>query len=107
MKRIVTGFGVGLSSFAFITLMIFIVLPTVVPFDSLPIVRNVIQALYCKSGETLKASTSTYETPGTTSTSTDLQCLNSEGQRRDVSDNFLNDMFVGYLVTFLGGFAII
>jgi len=107
MRRIVTRFGIGLSVFAFVALMIFIVLPAIVPLNNLPIVDSVIQALFCKSGETLNPSYSTYETPGTTTTSTDLQCVNSDGQGRDVSDDFIKAMFIGYLVTFLGGIAIV
>lgn len=107
MKRIVTRFGIGLSVFAFAALMIFIVLPSIVSLDKLPAVDSVIQVLFCKSGETLKPSYSTYETPGTTTTSTDLQCVDSEGKGRDVSQDFLQAAFIGYLVTFLGGFVIV
>src|SRR5579859_6432075 len=107
MKRIVVRFGIGLSAFAFIALMIFIVLPAVVPLTSLPVVKNAIQVLFCKSGETLTPSYSTYETPGTTTTSTDLQCVNRDGQGHDVSQDFLKVAFIGYLGTFLGGIAIV
>src|SRR5215510_11110945 len=99
MKRLVTRFGIGLSVFAFVALMIFIVLPAVAPLDDLPVVKNVIQALFCKSGETLTPSYSTYTTPGTTTKSTDLRCVNSEGQGRDVSQDFLKAAFIGYLGT--------
>src|SRR5215467_11534982 len=98
MKRIVVGFGVGLSVVSFVALMIFIVLPAVVPLDSLPVVKDAIQAFFCKSGETLTPSYSTYTTPGTTTQSTDLKCVNSDGHGRDVSDDFIKAAFVGYLV---------
>lgn len=107
MKRIVIIFGISLSVFAFVALMIFIVLPAVVPLYRLPVVKDVIQVLFCKSGETLNASYSTYETPGTTTQSTDLQCVNRDGKGRDVSEDFIKAAFVGYLVTFLGGIAIV
>jgi Short C-terminal domain len=107
MKRIVTRIGIGLSVFAFVALMILIVLPALAPLDSLPVVKTVIQALFCKPGETLTASYSTFQTPGTTRQSTDLQCVNGDGPARHVGQDFIKAVFIGYLVTFLGGLAIV
>src|SRR5579863_2927062 len=107
VKWILVRLGIAMSVFAFVALMVVVVLPAVVPIANLPFVQSIVQVAFCKPGEKLSTTYSTYDTPGRSTTSADMQCVNSDGQGREINDDFFKFVFIGYLVTFLGGFVLI
>lgn len=105
MRRFFIVIGALLIVISVVFMLTFIVLPAVIPsFDSLPPLKSTFQALFCKPGETLVDSRSTYRpSPGTTVTSVNLACVNAEKQARDISSAPIPVGAVGYLVPFLVG----
>ncbi|MEO8396513.1 MAG: SHOCT domain-containing protein [Chloroflexota bacterium] len=89
--------------FAFVILTIFIILPSVVTLDDTPLLKNLIQIVACKPNEMLTADYSTYDTPTSSTRSTDLSCVDNENQARDVSQQLIGIGAVGYLGPFLIG----
>ncbi|HLY24760.1 MAG TPA: SHOCT domain-containing protein [Aggregatilineales bacterium] len=104
MNRVMVMVGAVLMVIAFLILGVFVIAPAVFsPLDSAPLLKNVLQSVICKQGEALTASYSEYDTPTSTTRSTDLTCVNNEKQGRDVSGAVIGIGLVGYLVPFLGG----
>lgn len=103
MRRFFMILGIVLMVFAFAVLTIFIILPSVVNFDDTPFLKNIMQSVACQPGEKVTASYSTYDTPTSSTRSTYLSCVNSEGQERDASQQIISIGAVGYLVPFLVG----
>ena len=103
MRRFFLILGIALMVFAFVILGLFIIAPAVFKMDDAPLLKNIVQTLACQPGETLSASYSTYDTPTSSTRSTDLSCVNSEKQSRDVSGQLIGIGAVGYLVPFLVG----
>jgi putative oligomerization/nucleic acid binding protein len=105
MRRFFIWLGVFLMVFAFAVLFTFIILPAVIPsFDSVPPLKATYQLLFCKAGETLRDSRTTYNpSPGTTVTTVDVSCVDNEGKEHDISGDAISVGAVGYLVPFLVG----
>lgn len=105
MARFFVWLGVFLMVFAFVVLFVFIILPSVIPsFDNVPPLKATFQLLFCKTGETLNDSRTTYNpSPGTTVTTVNLSCVDKEGNERDISGDAIPVGAVGYLVPFLVG----
>jgi hypothetical protein len=105
MRRFFIWFGVFLMVFAFVVLFTFIVLPAVISsFDSVPPLKAVYEVMFCKPGETLQDSRTTYRpSPGTTVTTVQVVCVDNEGIGRDISNDAISVGVFGYLVPFLVG----
>ncbi len=104
MKLPLTLIGSLLMVLAFVILGTFIIAPAVIaPLDNAPVLKNFLQGVLCHQGETLTASYSEYDTPTSTTRSNDMECVDSEGQQRDVNGSIIGIGLVGYLVPFLGG----
>ncbi|MBA3869086.1 MAG: SHOCT domain-containing protein [Anaerolineae bacterium] len=103
MRRFFMILGIILMVFAFVILTVFIILPSVVTLDDTPFLKNIMQSVACQPGEKLTASYSTYDTPTSTTRSTYMSCVNSEGQERDASQQLIGIGAVGYLGPFLVG----
>lgn len=104
MRRILVIIGIGLMVFAFVIMTLFIIAPAVVgSLDDAPLLRNIMQLAVCRSNEVLTAKYSTYSTPTSTTRTTDMSCVDSEHNARDVSQEIIGIGAVGYLVPFLVG----
>jgi len=103
MRRFFIILGIVLMVFAFVILGLFIIAPAVFTMDDAPLLKNVMQTLVCEPNEVLTARYSTYSTPGTTTRSTALSCVDNEKHGRDVSGQIIGVGAVGYLVPFLVG----
>ena len=105
MRRFFIWLGVFLMVFAFVVLFTLIILPSVISsFDSVPPLKATFQVLFCKAGETLHDSRTTYNpSPGTTVTTVDVSCVDKEGKEREISGDVIGAGAVGYLVPFLVG----
>jgi hypothetical protein len=103
MRRFFIILGIVLMVFAFVILGLFIIAPAVFTMDDAPLLKSIMQTLVCQPNEVLSASYSTYSTPGTTTRSTDLSCVDNEKHARDVSGQLIGVGAVGYLVPFLVG----
>jgi hypothetical protein len=105
MRRFFIWLGVFLMVFAFVVLFTFIVLPAVISsFDSVPPLKGVYELMFCKTGETLQDSRTTYRpSPGTTVTTVQVACVDNEGNGRDISNDAISVGVFGYLVPFLVG----
>ncbi len=103
MRRAFVILGVVLMVVAFVILFLFIIGPSMFTIEDAPLLKNVLQTLACQPGENLTASYSTYDTPTSTTRSTDLSCVDSGGNARDVSGNLIGIGAVGYFVPFLVG----
>ncbi len=103
MRRFFVFFGIALVVFAFAVLTLFIILPAVVTLDDAPLLKSVMQLVACKPNEVLTGDYSTYETPTSSTRSTDLSCVDDEHQARDVNGLLIGIGAVGYVVPFLVG----
>ena len=104
MKKLLVIVGVLLMVLAFVILGTFIIAPAVIaPLDNAPLLKNFLQGVLCKPGETLTVAYSTYDTPTSTTRSNDMNCVDKTGQPRDVNGQIIGIGLVGYLVPFLGG----
>jgi hypothetical protein len=103
MRRFFLIFGIVLMVFAFVILGLFIIAPAVFTMDDAPLLKSIMQTLTCNPNETLTASYSTYDTPTSSTRSTDLSCVDNEKHARDVSGQLIGVGAVGYLVPFLVG----
>src|SRR5260370_7609103 len=104
MRRLIVIFGIALMVFAFVILTLFIIAPAVVSsLDDAPLLRNIMQIAVCKPNEVLTAHYSTYSTPTSTTRSTDMSCVDSEHNARDVSQQIIGIGAIGYLGPFLIG----
>jgi hypothetical protein len=105
MRRFFIWLGVFLMVFAFVVLFTFIILPSVISsFDNVPPLKAAYELVFCKTGETLHDSRTTYNpSPGTTVTTVDVSCVDKEGKERDISGDAISVGAVGYLVPFLVG----
>lgn len=103
MRRFFIIWGIALIVFSVVILVVFIIAPAVFTIDDAPFLKSIMQAVACEPGEELTAKYSTYSTPGTTTRSTAMSCVNNEQQARDVSGQIIGIGAVGYLVPFLVG----
>ncbi len=104
MRRRIGYLGAALMIIAFVILTIFIIAPAIImPLDNAPLLKGIMQIAVCGSNETLTAGYSTYETPGTTSTSIEYNCVDKQQNARDVGDRIIEVGGIGYLVLFLTG----
>src|SRR5262249_17080337 len=104
MKNLVVIIGVILLLFAFAVMAVFIVIPAVLPsISDAPFIRDTLQTLLCKEGQTLTDKHRTFPQPGRPVTTITTSCVNNEGQSRDVTGQAILYGIVGYLVPFLTG----
>ena len=104
MRRWIVIFGIALMVFAFVILTLFIIAPAVVSsLDDAPLLRNIMQIAVCRPNEVLTAAYSTYSTPTSTTRTTDMSCVDSEHNARDVSQQIIGIGAIGYLGPFLIG----
>src|SRR5260221_2261825 len=104
MRRLIVIFGVALMVCAFVILTIFIIAPSVVSsLDDAPLLKSIMQIAICRSNEVLTADYSTYNTPTSTTRTTDLHCVDREQHARDVSQQIIQIGAIGYLGPFLIG----
>ncbi len=104
MRRVIVILGVVLMVLAFVILTLFIIAPAVIsPLDNAPFLKGILQTMLCQPNERLTASYSTYNTPTSSTRSTDLTCVDSRGNEREVSGQIIGIGMVGYLVPFLSG----
>jgi Short C-terminal domain len=104
MRRLLFAFSILLIIISAVFMLTFIILPAVIPFDSLPPLKATYQVLFCKPDETLTESTTTYRpSPGTTITNVNMACVNRAGQARDLDQAPVSVGAIGYFGTFLPG----
>ncbi|MHB8628195.1 MAG: SHOCT domain-containing protein [Aggregatilineales bacterium] len=104
MRRLLVIFGVALMVFAFVILTIFIIAPAVfMPLDNAPLLKDILQIAVCNSNEVLTADYSTYDTPTSTTVSVGMNCVDSQQNARDVSQQLIQIGAIGYLGPFLIG----
>src|SRR5258708_34754794 len=103
MRRLIVITGIALMVFAFVILTIFIIASSVVTLDDAPLLKSIMQSVVCRPNEVLTAHYSTYDTPTSTTRSTDLKCVDGEQNARDASQQIIQIGAIGYLGPFLIG----
>ncbi len=104
MRRVIAIFGAVLMVIAFIILTIFIIAPAaIMPLDNAPLLKGILQTAICQPNEELIAGYSTFSIPGETSTNIEFNCVDSQHNARDVSQQFIQIGGIGYIVLFLIG----
>jgi hypothetical protein len=105
MKRILLG--VLMDVIATAAMLFFVVLPSVMPIDSVPGMRPILQGLLCERGETINVESHTYTRPGRVSTSANFYCVRESGAEREVTGKAIMIGIIGFVVPLLAGIFLI
>jgi hypothetical protein len=97
--------GILLMVLSFVLLCGMVVIPSLTPsLDSLPLVRDALNALLCEPEEHIVGEQSvTSSQPGRTNFTMYVSCVDSAGRERSVQDPYMLYMVASFIVPFLLG----